>query len=290
MKLRLDCVICILNQTLKTARLVRADPEMQEKILRTAMERLQGVDWEASPPRLARAIRVVDLIREFTGVGDPYWEYKRRSNDEALNLYGKAEKLIAESDDPLKAAVKVSISGNIIDVVTTSEYDLEEKIMEVLKREPAVDDYDELRRDVMDAETLLFFSDNAGEIVFDKLLIEEMNRVRGKPFRKITFVAKGGPFLNDATLEDAVYVGVNKLPNTEIRTVSNGSLGTGPDPSSSEVLGWINSSDLVIAKGQGNYEEYSHLGGVYFLLIAKCPVVAMDLGVSVGDIIIKKGG
>jgi uncharacterized protein with ATP-grasp and redox domains len=289
MKTRLACILCILNQALKTARLVTGDTGIRERILRTIMSRLLEVKWDVSPAQIARSIRAFELIEEVTGIDDPYRDFKRRSNDEALSLLDKALKIVSEAEDPLMTAVKVAIAGNIIDVVTIDEYNLEEKIEEVLRKKPAINNYDKLRRDIMKSNTLLYFSDNAGEIVFDKLLIEEMIRARGKPFEKITFVVKGGPSINDATLEDALYIGVDKLPNIEIRTVSNGSPGTGPDPLSPEVLSWINSHDLVIAKGQGNYEDYSDVKGIYFLLIVKCPVVAEDLGVNVGDIVIRKG-
>ncbi len=98
-----------------------------------------------------------------------------------------------------------------------------------------------------------------------------------------------GPIVNDATIEDALYIGLDKLPNIEFRKVSSGEPGTGPERSSPEVLSWIRDHDLVISKGQGNYEDLSDVEGVYFLLVAKCPVVAEDLGVRVGDIVIKRG-
>jgi uncharacterized protein with ATP-grasp and redox domains len=287
-RLKLDCILCILNQVYKTARLASDKREVLEAILRATMRKLLEVDWNSSPAKLARSIRVYSLIEKFTGVRDPYKDYKKKSNDEALLLLNKARELLTEGD-PLLTAVKIAIAGNIIDPVTVDKYDLEKTIKEIVVKEPAINDYNKLRDDTMNAKTLLYFADNSGEIVFDKLLIEEMIKARGEPFTKITFVVKGGPFANDATVEDALYVGVDKLPNLEIRTVSNGEPGTGPDPSSPEVLSWIESHDLTIAKGQGNYEEFSHIRGMYFLLIVKCPVVAEDLGVNVGDAVIKRG-
>jgi uncharacterized protein with ATP-grasp and redox domains len=287
-ELSLDCILCILSQVLRTARLASSKADVQEAVLRVAMKRLLEEDWSGSPSELARRTGATGLIRELTGVGDPYRDYKRQSNDEALFMLDRVRRIVSAAGDPLMAAVKIAIAGNIIDPVTVDKYDLEKKIMEVLTGKPAVDDYNKLREDVLNSRTLLYFADNAGEIVFDKLLIEEMNKTRKQPFEKITFVVKGGPFANDATDEDALYVGINELPNIEIKTVSNGEPGTGPDPLSQEVLSWIRSHDLIIAKGQGNYEEYSHIRGIYFLLIVKCPVVARDLGANIGDTIIKK--
>ena len=289
MKLRLDCVVCIAKQALKAARLATNDPKVHEEVLRRVMHRLTEMGWIGTPPQLIRASRIVELIAKLTGVEDPYKDLKKASNDEALAMVDEIKSLIASHGDSLRAAVKVAIAGNIIDFAAVETYDLRATIERVLKQELAIDDYNRLREEVLSAEILLYFADNAGEIVFDKLLIEEMIRVRGKPFRKISFVVKGGPIINDATIEDALYVGLDKLPNIEFKKVSSGKPGTGPERSSPEVLSWIRSHDLVISKGQGNYEDLSDIRGIYFLLMAKCPVVAEDIGVKVGDIVIKRG-
>ena len=288
MKLRLDCVVCIVKLALKAARLATNDPRIHEEVLRRVMKRLVGIEWTGTPPQLVRAVGTAEIIEELTGVTDPYKNLKKASNDEALAILGEIRSLINSYNDPLRAAVKVAIAGNIIDFAAIETYDLNKTIERVLKQKPAIDDYDKLREEVLSSETLLYFADNAGEIVFDKLLIEEMIRFRGRPFRKISFVVKGGPIINDATIEDALYVGLDKLPNIEFKKISNGKPGTGPERSSPEVLSWIRNHDLVVSKGQGNYEDLSNVEGIYFLLMAKCPVVAEDLGVKVGDIIIKR--
>ncbi len=289
MKLRLDCVVCIVKQALEAVRLATNDPKVQEEVLRRVMCRLIEMEWVGTPPQLVRASRVAELIEKLTGVDDPYKDIKRASNDEAMAMVGEVKSLIASHEDSLRAAIKVAIAGNIIDFVAVKTYDLRATIEKIFKQELAIDDYSKLREEVLSAETLLYFADNAGEIVFDKLLIEEMIRVRGKPFKRISFIVKGGPTINDATIEDALYVGLDKLPNIEFKKVTSGKPGTGPEHSSPEVLSWIRNHDLVISKGQGNYEDLSEVGGVYFLLIAKCPVVAEDLGVRVGGIVIKRG-
>ncbi len=282
-------MVCIAKQALEAVRLATNNPKIQEEVLRRVMRHLTEIGWIGTPPQLVRASRVVELIEELTGVYDPYKDLKRASNDEALAMLNEVKSLIASHEDSLRAAVKVAIAGNIIDFVAVETYDLRATIEKVMKQEPAIDDYSRLRGEVLSAETLLYFADNAGEIVFDKLLVEEMIRVRGKPFRRISFVVKGGPIINDATIEDALYVGLDKLPNIEFKKVSSGKPGTGPELSSPEVLSWIRNHDLVISKGQGNYEDLSDVRGVYFLLMAKCPVVAEDIGVKVGDIVIKRG-
>jgi len=162
---------------------------------------------------------------------------------------------------------------------------LEDTVREVLKKQFAIDDYEQLKEKLCDAETLLFFTDNAGEIGFDKLLVETL--LKTKKLEKIRFVVKGGPIINDATLEDVIYMGLCDLPNVEFLKLSNGEAGTGPERSSQMVKRWIKEHDLVISKGQGNYEGLSEHDGLFFLLIAKCPVIASDLSVDVEDIILK---
>jgi hypothetical protein len=162
---------------------------------------------------------------------------------------------------------------------------LEKAIKEVLKKKFAIDDYEKLKEVLKDAETLLFFTDNAGEIGLDKLLVETF--LKANRFEKISFVVKGGPIINDATLGDAIYMGLCDLPNVGFLKMSNGEVGTGPERNSRAVKRWIRKHDLVISKGQGNYEGLSENDGLFFLLMAKCPVIASDLGVEVGDIILK---
>ncbi|MCD6323848.1 MAG: DUF89 family protein [Desulfurococcales archaeon] len=286
MKLRLDCVVCIAKQALKAARLASNDEGIQARVLRESLRRLSEIEWAGTPPQLVRASGISDIILRITGITDPYKRLKEESNREALSLLPEIEELLNLSDDRLRTAVKLAIAGNIIDFAAVDKYDLRETINRVLTQNPKIDHYESLRNDLLQAETVLYFADNAGEIVFDKVLLQEAIRVRGEPFKKITFVVKGGPIINDATMEDAIQVGLNDLPNIEFLKVSSGREGTGPERNSPEVQSWIRNHDVVISKGQGNYEDLSELDGIYFLLMVKCPVVAEDIGAEVGDIII----
>ena len=111
--------------------------------------------------------------------------------------------------------------------------------------------------------------------------------LKKKKFKKIKFVVKGGPIINDATLQDAIYMGLGTLPNVEFLTLSNGEVETGPERSSQTVKRWIDENDLIISKGQGNYEGLSEHKGVFFMLMAKCPVIASDLGVKKFDMVLR---
>jgi uncharacterized protein with ATP-grasp and redox domains len=283
MKLNLDCIPCFQRQALQAVRFINNDEKLQEKVLREVVKELLASDWKSTPPELAQ--KVHSIVKMVTNENDPYKYVKQESNDLILRMYPKLKETVKNSEDPLRTAVRLAIAGNIIDFGVSQKFNLEETIREVLKKKFAIDDYKKLKKNLENAKTLLFFVDNAGEIGLDKLLVETF--LGTKKLEKIDFVVKGGPIINDATLEDAVYMSLNSLPNSEFLVISNGEAGTGPKRSSQTVKRWICEHDLVISKGQGNYEGLSEHNGLFFLLMAKCPIIASDIGVELGDKIIK---
>jgi len=283
----MDCVPCLVKQALRAAKLAKGDRKVLELVLRRVMKALSEEDWDTTPPELAQT--VYRIVRDLTGVNDPFLEVKRLSNEEALRLYPKVKSALRESKDPLLTAVKAAIAGNVIDFGALEEPvgELERQLLAIMRKGFAINDYPSFRKKALEAESLLLFADNSGEIVFDKLLIETLNVVRAEPLRRVTLVVKGGPIINDATREDVEQVGFDEVPGLEVKTISNGDPGTGPQRRGEEVYRWVEEHDLVVAKGQGNYECLSDRGGLFFLLIAKCPVIAEDLGVKVGDLVLK---
>ncbi len=277
MKVQLDCVPCFLRQALQACRFSGLRVEEQEKVLRECMKVLLEIKWDSTPPEIAH--RVHRVIRKYTH-GDPYKEVKRKSNEIALQKYEEMKDLVRRSDDPLRTAVRLAIAGNIIDFGALEKFDLETTIQQVLKKQFRYDDYERFKRDVLNANTILYFADNAGEIVFDKILLEtilSMNDV------EVTFVVKAGPIINDATMEDAKFVSLTEIVN-EFRFISNGEVGV--ERNSPEVMEWIKSHDVTISKGQGNYEGLSEFSGIYYMLMVKCPIVARDLSAEIGDIVL----
>jgi len=283
MKLNLDCIPCFQRQALQAARFISNDEELHQKVLREVMKKLLETNWNLTPPELAHEVH--RIVKNVTNEKDPYERAKKESNDLVLNWYPALKKKIEKSKDPLRTAVRIAIAGNIIDFGALEKYNIEKTIKKVLKEKFAIDDYKKLKENIDKATTLLFFADNAGEIVLDKLLIETI--IERKKLDKISFVVKGGPIINDATLEDAAYLGLFELPKVEFLKMSNGEAGTGPERNSETVKFWIKNHDLVISKGQGNYEGLSEHDGLFFMLIAKCSVIASDLDAKVGDIILK---
>ncbi len=278
MKLNLECIPCFIRQALKASRFCNLSEEIQEKVLREVMLNLLEEKWDKTPPELAHIVHA--LVRKYCG--DPYAEVKKRSNELAMEIYGEIKKLVEKSENSLKTAVKVAIAGNIVDFGAidkekVEDFDLFNFVKRIAEEELEIDHYDKLRRKLEKCKKLLYFADNAGEIVFDKILIETIKEYF--PI-KVTLVLKAGPIINDATIEDAKQVGMDDVVE-EYRFISNGEVGV--ERNSPEVKSWIDEHDVTISKGQGNYEGLSEFRGIFYLLLVKCPVIARHVGVKVGS-------
>ncbi len=275
----LDCVPCCIRQGLNTIRHISDDGDQHREVVHRIVTRLVGVTLEQTPAALSDvAYRVVE---EVTGNPDPYLEEKRQSNAEALAIYDELARHVTTSDDPLKTALKLAIMGNLIDKGIGHGLDPEVDIEAALVRAFAHDDYAELKRELAEARTVVYLGDNAGEIVFDKLVVEQL---QGKD---VTFVVKSRPIINDAMMADALQVGMDEVA----RVIENGSgrIGTDLDDISDELRTLLDGADVVISKGQGNFETLADAPFErYFLLTAKCDCVAHVLGVSFRDAVLMK--
>jgi len=272
MRLGLDCIPCMLRQSLMSARRATSDPQVQERVLREVMAVLGRANWRATPMDLGSQVH--HQVREITGEDDPFEQDKRQANAQALELYPKLRKLVEEAEEPLRTAAKLAIAGNIMDLGALEVFDVEDTIKRVLASDFALDDFEAFRAQVASARQVLYLADNAGEIIFDRLLLEQMC-----PAHLIVAV-KNEPFINDAMVTDAEQAGLDKL--AELLPIAPGRVAPAEfGPVWSE-------ADLIVAKGQANYESYSETPGpVYFLLLAKCALVAGDAGVQVGDMILQ---
>ncbi len=283
MKVYLDCIPCLLRQALEAARFVTNDEKVQKKILKKVLIELDGINWDTSPPEITHVVH--RIVRKESGVDDPYAVVKRRYNDIALQMYSNLKSIVDQSPTPLMTALRLAIAGNIIDYGVGSNFDLDRTILDVLEKEFKIYDLSEFMRTLETANNLTYLADNAGEIVFDKILIETI--LEAHDLDKILFVIKDGPIINDATEEDAIYVGIDEVQGIEFLKVGVDVSGNGMKYSSKEFGTILAKSDMIIGKGQGNYESLSGHGKIFFLLMAKCPVIAKDIGVSIGDTILK---
>lgn len=283
MKVHLDCIPCFQRQALEAARFVTDDGRIHENILKAVIAKLKCVDWKISPPEIAHIVH--EIVRNESGVKDPYKTVKKYYNDVALKMYPELKKIVNDSATPLLTAVRLAIAGNVIDFGARSNFDLKKTISLVLEKDFEIYHFSEFVRTLEKSQNLVFLADNAGEVVFDKILLESI--LTGYDIKKTLFAVKGAPIINDAMYEDAEYVGINNLNNIEFIKV--GVPERGMKRTSKEFLKILSKSDIVISKGQGNYEALSEQKKIFFLLMVKCPVVADDLGVKVGDIILKGG-
>ncbi len=283
MRTYLDCYPCFLRQALEAARFAGATGEQQAEVLQETLEMLKDIDPSTVPPEIGD--RIHRRVREMVADSDPYNEVKRAATDEALKLRPWMRATIAGSQDPLETAVRLAIAGNIIDYGHNPDYDLEATIAMAAQSPLDVNDMGALRsaltRTQEEGDGILYIGDNAGETVFDRALVEILDL-------DVTYAVKGAPVLNDATLEDAKQAGLDECA----ALVSTGAdtPGTILSRTSEAFQRMFAEAKVIIAKGQANYETLSPGDErIFFLLMAKCPVIARDLGVETGGLIVKQG-
>ena len=270
MKAELDCLPCIVRQAVDAARHSTDDPALRRAALKAALEALADSNLDATPMRIGFSVH--RAIARITGVEDPWLAAKTESNRHAMELLTTLRRVVADADDHLLTAVKIAIAGNIMDFGVFATFDVEDSLERALEGDFAVEDFDAFRVRVKTARRVLYIADNAGEIVFDRVLLEQMSGAH------ITVALKSAPFINDAMIADAEQVGLGSVAH--LIGIPPGAVGV---PEFDRA--WAQ-ADIIIAKGQGNYEVFSEADGpLFFLLLAKCPVIAADLGVRQGDMV-----
>ncbi len=289
MKTYLDCIPCFFKQALEAARMAGAGERMQKKVLDELARILPEFPLTSSPPEMGRII--YGLAKRITQRDDPYLKIKEKSNKLALNIYGKSKKKISHSPDRLLMAVKLAIAGNIIDYGVKNSLNVDVELAKILNEEnkaineekKSIFDYARFKSALRRAKTILYLADNAGETVFDRMLIEEIKKIDKD--KKIVYAVKEKPVINDALVEDACVCGIDKL--AEVISSGSDAPGTVLSLCSKNFLRIYKKADMVISKGQGNFEALSTTKRqVFFLLMAKCPVIAKDVGCEVGDVIL----
>lgn len=277
MKTYLDCIPCFLRQALNAGRTATTDEKVIKTLLSEVGCMIRDIPLNATPPETADMI--YRKISEVTGVEDPYHSIKENSIREALTLFPRLEEMISASNDPLSTAIKIAIAGNIIDLGVGHTFNISRDVMEIVNQEPAIFDYTLFKQELAGASSILYLGDNAGESVFDKLLIRELK----KP---VTYVVRERPTINDVTRSDAIDSGLDEVASI----ISSGSTAPGIilNRCSNDFLETFRNADMIISKGQGNFEGLSETDRpIFFLLKAKCQVIAKNLAVKNGDIIMK---
>jgi len=295
MKTYLDCIPCFFRQALEGSRIVRASPKQQKRIIDEFARKIPQISLEASPPEIARI--GYKLLRAVSSNGDPYQAIKQKSNRIALRLLGRLRNKVNHSKDRLLTAIELAVAGNIIDFGVKNNLNIKEELKKILAEEnkvihkQSIFHYAEFRQALRKARDILYLADNAGEVVFDRILIEEIKKAY--PDKKLYYAVKEKPVINDALFEDAKVCGIDKV----VQVISNGTDAPGTILAlcSKEFKQIYKRADMIISKGQGNFESLSNeKRPIFFLFMVKCPVVAKETDCKMGNIVLfynlKKNG
>ncbi len=277
MKTYLDCLPCFMKQALQAGRIATHDEKKIKELLDHVGCMLQDIPMDSTPPQTGD--KIYQKVREVTGVFDPYKKIKQANIKDTLQAYPGLKQFVIESDNRLLTAIRIAIAGNIIDFGVNKAFNLEEDVQKILKQDFAIFHFQQFVEQLGRAKSILYLGDNAGESVFDKILIEEL----GKP---VTYVVRETPVINDVIFSDAVDSGLDQVA----KIISSGSSAPGIilNLCNNEFIRQFEKADMIISKGQGNYEGLSGVDRpVFFLLKAKCEVIAKHLHVKEDDIVLK---
>jgi len=277
MQLALDCLPCFINQVLRLSRQIGLDENATRQLMNKAWEVMKNSPPDITPPEVAR--QVYRIVYDRAQIEDPLIELKSNYTQSALALYPEMKQMVQDADDPLKLALKLSVAGNVIDFGQASSFDIYGEVDTVLESDFPIFSYDSFVSELDRTDVVLYLADNAGESVFDRILIEQLP----KP---VIYAVRAEPIQNDVTLKDALEAGVDQVATI----LSSGA----PTPGavtrlcSPEFMAYFNSDAMVISKGQGNYEALSdETRPIFFLLKIKCEHFSRLVGVPEGSYIVQ---
>lgn len=281
MEICLDCLPCFLRQVLEASRMATNNMEIQTEIMKDTVMLISDYERFRYAPELGRAIH--QIVKKHTGIKDPYRSIKCDNIRSALAIYPSLKHFLFKKEDRLYWALKIAATGNIIDSAINKDINIDKCIMNELEKEFTICDVNRMENELKRAKSLLIIGDNAGETVFDRVLIEDFL------YLDITYAVRSEPIINDVTIIDACASGLEQCS----KLISTGCNAPGVilDECSEEFLNIFNNADIVICKGQGNYEALSEQKrGMFFLLKAKCSVISERFGVNVNDYVFKWNG
>jgi hypothetical protein len=277
MKTYNDCLPCFIRQALAAGRMATDDEDKIRLLIEEVGCMIKELPKDSTPPFAGDLI--YKKLREVTGVYDTYEEIKTKSINDVLELYPDLERMIDESDNRLLTAIRLAIAGNVIDCGVEKKFNIVEDVKTIVKQDFGIFHFEEFVEELDKAKSILYIGDNAGESVFDKLLIKEL----GKP---VTYVVREIPVINDLTIKEAIESGLDEVSTI----ISSGCTAPGTilELCNPDFVELFEKADMVISKGQGNYEGLSSSERkVFFLLKAKCKVIANNLNVEENDIVLK---
>jgi len=285
MNITKDCVTCIVGQIDKAIAVLNLDENLSKTIKEEVLTRSKSFSFDETPPLVAKD--VYEYLAKQTGFCDPLEHIKQESIKNALEFVPFVEKKIRQNDEKLFTAIKASVAGNVIDFGAKEQFSLEEEINKVFSTKFAINDYNKLLKEIEKHDDILILADNAGENVFDKILIKIITRLY--PEKKITYATRGKPIINDITTKEAIQIGIDKFATV----ISSGvdTPGLALNRANKEFKTIFDNAKLIISKGMGNYECLESLQDkrIFFLFKVKCNVVANSINREIGDIILKRG-
>jgi len=276
MDLLIDCIPCLVRQSLEAARIATDKEEIHNKIMKNTIKLLSDYDKYKNSPQLAKEIH--KLVKNETGNPDPYSQVKKRDLQAAKDLYPFLKDFLQKKGNSIYWALKIAAVGNNLDAAVYSNLELEKCISKELEKEFTICDLDVFTEKLELAKNILIIGDNTGETIFDRVMLESF------PVAAITYGVRNNPIINDVTEKEAIDSGIDTIA----RVISTGcaSPGTILADCSPEFINIYNKSDVIISKGQGNFEALSgEKGNLFFLLKAKCPPIAKKFHVKVNDYI-----
>ncbi len=289
MKLEPECLGCLLDQILRAFKLLK--PDISREIIISAqkkfMKHLINIDINKNSAPILGKIAYT-IVAEVLGERDPYYSLKERYNRLALQYYEKVNNIVENSKDPLFKAILIAALGNTIDFASQHDINFISDINNFEIKNITINDYKKFKESLEKTDHLLILGDNCGEIVFDKLLIITIKKYF--PDLKIVYSVRGAPIINDATIEDAKFVGITELVQVIESSHSPGvDIATSPKDFKKH---FFKEKGVILSKGQGNFESLYGMEipkkDVYYLLKAKCNLMERIFGVKIGDLIFKK--
>lgn len=278
------CIPCLLEQVQRTLERLEAPAELAEGVLRRCLARMAEADFSLTTPHHARAL--YGEVRRAVGGRDPFAAVKAEQNRLGLELVAGAAGALA-GPEAFRVAVKLALAGNTLDLGVLHSLDPAEALQTLLAAEPTVDGVEALRGRVAGGGPVLYLADNAGEVALDRPLLQQL-----AAFGPVTVAVRGGPIINDATLDDARQVGLDRLDGVTLIDSGVDLPGTDLALAAEPLRRAWQGAETIVSKGQGNYETLCHLGDprVCFIFMVKCAVVARQTGKPEGSSIVAFAG
>ncbi len=282
MKLHNECFVCLFKQALEAGKFATKDEKKIRKILFDFASKIPEINLDLTTPAIIEEIH--RNIKNELGINDPYLNYKKKHMKIAGEFYPQVKNLLKNRENKIETALLMSAIGNSIDSGININVDIKNILQNDIREGFVISDINKFKKELDNSEELLIIADNSGEGYFDKILIEELKL---KYNIKIYYAVRAEPILNDITLKEAREIGIDEVATL----IDSGCKAPGLllEETTEEFMNIFHNANIIISKGQGNYESLSEYNyEIYYLLKAKCEVMAREFGIKKGGLIFKK--